>query len=193
MIRMLLLGCCMGIRSERQLCEEVHVNLAYQWFCRLDLTDPVPDHSTFSENRHGRFRESGLFRHLFETVLQRCMDEGLAGGQSFGVDAGLIRANASQTRGIDCEEGLPPDLTSCAMDEYPETLDDAAFGAATDAIPKYISPVDPPLAGRAPMAVLSPLPTMRPPTGIRALPAIRSRRPAGTSRSRAPRMSARTV
>jgi transposase len=82
MIRMLLLGYCMGIRSERRLCEEVHVNLAYRWFCRLDLTDAVPDHSTFSKNRHGRFRESGLFRHLFETVLQRCMDEGLVGGHN---------------------------------------------------------------------------------------------------------------
>jgi len=143
MIRMLLLGYCMGIRSERRLCEEVHVNLAYRWFCRLDLTDAVPDHSTFSKNRHGRFRESGLFRHLFETVLQRCMDEGLVGGHSFGVDASLIPANANQTRGIDGKEGLPPDLTSRAVDEYLETLDDAAFGAATDAIPKYVSPVDP--------------------------------------------------
>ena len=86
MIRMLLLGYCQGIRSERRLCEEVHVNLAYRWFCRLDLTDPVPDHSTFSRNRHGRFRESGLFRHLFETVLQRCIHEGLVGGEAFGVE-----------------------------------------------------------------------------------------------------------
>ncbi len=115
MIRMLLLGYCMGIRSERRLCEEVHVNLAYRWFCRLDLTDAVPDHSTFSKNRHGRFRESGLFRHLFETVLQRCMDEGLVGGHSFGVDASLIPANANQTCGIDSKEGLPPVLTSRAV------------------------------------------------------------------------------
>ena len=146
MIRMLLPGYCMGIRSERRLCEEVHVNLAYRWFCRLDLTDAVPDHSTFSKNRHGRFRESGLFRHLFETVLQRCMDEGLVGGHSFGVDASLIPANANQTRGVDSKEGLPPDLTSRAVDEYLETLDGElanAFGAATDAIPKYVSPVDP--------------------------------------------------
>jgi transposase len=143
MIRMLLLGYCQGIRSERRLCEEVHLNLAYRWFCRLDLTDPVPDHSTFSKNRHGRFRESGLFRHLFEIVLQRCIDEGLVGGDSFGVDASLIPANANQTRGIDSKEGLPADLTSRALDEYLETLDDAAFGASTKVVPKYISPVDP--------------------------------------------------
>ncbi|NKB29429.1 MAG: hypothetical protein GKR99_18470 [Rhodobacteraceae bacterium] len=143
MIRMLLLGYCQGIRSERRLCEEVHVNLAYRWFCKLDLADPVPDHSTFSKNRHGRFRESGLFRHLFEVVLQRCMDEGLVGGHSFGVDASLIPANANQTRGVESKDGLPADLTSRAVDEYLETLDDVAFGAATKVVPKYISPADP--------------------------------------------------
>lgn len=143
MIRMLLLGYCQGIRSERRLCEEVHVNLAYRWFCKLDLADPVPDHSTFSKNRHGRFRESGLFRHLFEVVLQRCMDEGLVGGHSFGVDASLISANANQTRGVESKDGLPADLTSRAVDEYLETLDDVAFGAATKVVPKYISPADP--------------------------------------------------
>ncbi len=143
MIRVLLSGYCMGIRSERRLCEEVHVNLAYRWFCRLDLVDPASDHSTFSKNRHGRFRESGLFRHLFETVLRRCIDEGLVGGHSFGVDASLIPANANQTRGIDSKEGLPANLSSRVVDEYLETLDDAAFGASTKVVPKYISPVDP--------------------------------------------------
>ena len=67
MIHMLIVGYCFGIRSERRLCYEVHVNLAYRWFCRLDLADAVPDHSTFSKNRHGRFRNSDLFRHLFRT------------------------------------------------------------------------------------------------------------------------------
>ena len=81
-IRMLILGYCFGIRSERRLCEEVQLNLAYRWFCRLDLTDRIPDHSAFSKNRHGRFRESGQFRKLFETVLARCIAEGLVGGAS---------------------------------------------------------------------------------------------------------------
>ena len=85
MIRMLLVGYIMGIRSERRLCEEVHLNLAYRWFCRLDLTASVPDHSTFSKNRHGRFRESDLLRHLFETVVATCITEG-----------GWSAANASQ-------------------------------------------------------------------------------------------------
>src|SRR5665647_3293473 len=73
MLRMLIVGYCFGIRSERRLCEEVHLNLAYRWFCRLGLDGRVPDHSTFSKNRHGRFRQSDLFRRLFETVLRRCI------------------------------------------------------------------------------------------------------------------------
>jgi transposase len=76
LIRMLIIGYCYGIRSERRLCEEVHLNLAYRWFCRLGLAGEVPDHSTFSKNRHGRFRESDLLRHVFETVLRRCIEEG---------------------------------------------------------------------------------------------------------------------
>src|SRR4026209_2666538 len=79
MIRMLIIGYCFGIRSERRLCEEVHLNLAYRWFCRLGLEDSIPDHSTFSKNRHGRFRDSDTFRHVFESVLHRCMKEGLVG------------------------------------------------------------------------------------------------------------------
>jgi transposase len=79
-MRMLLVGYSFGIRSERRLCEEVHLNLAYRWFCRLGLEDKVPVHSSFSKNRHGRFRESDVFRHVFEGVVQRCMAEGLVRG-----------------------------------------------------------------------------------------------------------------
>jgi transposase len=71
MIRMLLIGYCLGIRSERRLCDEVHLDLAYRWFCRLGLDGAVPDHSTFTKNRHGRFRQSDLFRRVFESVLRR--------------------------------------------------------------------------------------------------------------------------
>ncbi|EAQ24785.1 ISPsy22, transposase truncated [Roseovarius sp. 217] len=96
LIRMLLVGYCFGIRSERRLCEEVHLNLAYRWFCRLDLNDRIPDHSTFSKNRHGRFRESGLLRHVFVMTVARCMQEGLVGGQGFAVDASLISADVQK-------------------------------------------------------------------------------------------------
>src|SRR5258707_2795781 len=95
MMRMLIVGYCFGIRSERRLCEEVHLNLAYRWFCRLDLEDAVPDHSTFSKNRHGRFRESDAFRQVFESVVERCMKEGLVGGEGFAVDASVIKADAN--------------------------------------------------------------------------------------------------
>jgi len=143
LIRMLIVGYCFGIRSERRLCEEVHLNLAYRWFCRLGLDGPVPDHSTFSKNRHGRFRQSDLLRRVFETVLQRCIREGLVGGEAFAVDASLIRADANRQKGIEGERGLPAEATGRAVEEYLAVLDNAAFGAATEVMPKFISPADP--------------------------------------------------
>jgi transposase len=143
MIRMLLVGYCFGIRSERRLCDEVHLNLAYRWFCRLGLDGAVPDHSTFSKNRHGRFRESDLFRRVFETVLRRCIRERLVGGEGFAVDASLIKADANRQKGIEGNKGLPPEAAGRAIDEYLAVLDDAAFGAATEVTPKFVSPSDP--------------------------------------------------
>lgn len=143
MIRMLIVGYCLGIRSERRLCEEVHLNLAYRWFCRLGLDGRVPDHSTFSKNRHGRFRHSDLLRRLFETVLRRCINEGLVGGEGFAVDASLIKADANRQKGIEGEKGLPPEAAGRAVKEYLAVLDDAAFGAASEVTPKFISPADP--------------------------------------------------
>src|SRR5438552_14031503 len=135
LIRMLIVGYCFGIRSERRLCEEVHLNLAYRWFCRLGLDGSVPDHSSFSKNRHGRFRDSDLLRRLFETVLQRCIDEGLVGGEGFAVDASLIQADASDRNRVDGAAGLPPDAAGRAVKEDLAILDDAAFGAASEVTP----------------------------------------------------------
>ena len=147
MIRMLLIGYCFGIRSERRLCEEVHLNLAYRWFCRLDLTDPVPDHSTFSKNRPGRFRECNLFRHRFETVVARCIAEGLVGGERFAVDASLIQADANKQNSTPQKDWAPdaidPGTAPRAVREYLAVLDDAAFGAARDVKPKFTSHSDP--------------------------------------------------
>ena len=92
MIRMLIIGYSFGIRSERRLCEEVHLNLACRRFCRLGLEDAVPDHSSFSKNRHGRFRDSDTLRFVFEQVLERCVREGLVGGEGFAIDASLVKA-----------------------------------------------------------------------------------------------------
>src|SRR5512141_832120 len=140
---MLLVGYCYGIRSERRLCEEVHLNLAYRWFCRLGLDGEVPDHSTFSKNRHGRFRQSDLLRRVFETVLRRCIDEGFVGGENFAVDASLIKADANRQRGIEGDKGLPAHVIGRAVHEYLAVLDDEAFGAASEVIPKFVSPADP--------------------------------------------------
>jgi transposase len=146
MLRMLIVGYCMGIRSERRLCDEVHLNLAYRWFCRLGLDGKVPDHSTFSRNRHGRFRESDILRRLFEAVVERCLREGLVGGDGFAVDASLIAADANKHRSLPSSEWKAADIgpDACrAAREYLATLDDAAFGAASDSIPKFVSPSDP--------------------------------------------------
>jgi len=99
MIRMLIVGYCYGIRSERRLTQEVELHLAYRWFCRLDLDDEVPHHSTFSENRLGRFRESDLLRHIFERVVWAAMAMGLVKGEGFAVDASVLEANASRYHG----------------------------------------------------------------------------------------------
>ncbi len=146
LVRMLLVGYCYGIRSERRLCEEVHLNLAYRWFCRLGLDGEVPDHSTFSKNRHGRFRDCDLLRKLFETVVRRCMAEGLVDGTAFAVDASLIAADANKQRsaaGTDSHdwEALAP--TRRSVREYLETLDEAAWGAASETVPKFVSRSDP--------------------------------------------------
>jgi transposase len=146
MIRMLIVGYCFGIRSERRLCEEVHLNLAYRWFCRLGLAGKVPDHSTFSKNRHGRFRESDAFRHVFETVVRRCIEEGLVGGEGFAVDASLISADANKQRSVPGSEDTDWQThaaTRRSVREYLDTLDEAAWGAASETVPKFISRSDP--------------------------------------------------
>ncbi|MTH66734.1 IS1182 family transposase [Paracoccus shanxieyensis] len=147
MIRMLLIGYCFGIRSERRICEEVHLNLAYRWFCRLDLNTAVPDHSTFSKNRHGRFRDSDLLREVFETVVRRCITEGLVGGRDFATDASLIRADAGKMYSMSQEfwQGgqIDEETAPRAVREYLETLDEAAFGAASEVRPKFVSCSDP--------------------------------------------------
>lgn len=147
MIRMLLIGYSHGIRSERRLCEEVHLNLAYRWFCRLDLSDPVPDHSTFSKNRHGRFRDSDLLRKVFEDVVAKCISMGAVGGERFATDASLIRADANKQNSTAKEEWSPeaiePDEASRAVRDYLEHLDHEAFGASTDVVPKFTSHSDP--------------------------------------------------
>ena len=146
-VRMLLVGYLTGIRSERRLCDEVHLNLAHRWFCRLGLDGRVPDHSTFSKYRHGKFRDSDLLRLVFEGVVERCIEEGLVGGTGFAVDASLIMAdvdklNSSAQARWDVA-AIDPQEAPRAVREYLETLDDAAFGAASPAKPKFVSHSDP--------------------------------------------------
>jgi hypothetical protein len=121
----------------------VHLNLAYRWFCRLGLEGEVPDHSTFSKNRHGRFAESDVFRRLFEAVVARCIAEGLVGGEGFAVDASLIEADANRQRSISATEWKTPEAASRSVREYLAVLDENTWGAATEVQPKFISQSDP--------------------------------------------------
>ena len=120
MLRMLIVGYCYGIRYERKLCEEVELHLAYRWFCRLDLEDKVPEHSTFSVNRHGRFRDSDILRQLFEAVTKACMDAGLVKGEGFAVDASVMEADASRYHGIAPDEidWSAPERQTRAVSEF---------------------------------------------------------------------------
>jgi transposase len=145
MIRMLIVSYCYGIRFERRLCEEVELHLAYRWFCRLDLDDKVPDHSTFSVNRHGRFRDGDILRHVFEAVVRSCMDAGLVKGEGFAVDASVMEADASRYHGKAPEEmdwSLPESQTR-AVKEYLAALDVDAQPNPDRKPPKVISPSDP--------------------------------------------------
>jgi transposase len=146
MIRMLIIGYVFAIRSERALCREVQVNLAYRWFCGLSIEDKIPDHSAFSRARNERFRDSGILRQVFECVVEACLAAGLVGGEGFAVDASLIAADANKQRSVpgpDWNKTRDPAAASRAVKEYLATLNDAAFGAATDVVPKFVSPSDP--------------------------------------------------
>ena len=144
-LRMLIIAYCYGIRSERRLCEEVELHLAYRWFCRLDLDDKVPDHSTFSVNRHGRFRDSDIFRQLFEAIVRACMAAGLVKGEGFAVDASVMEADASRYHGKAPGEidWSAPERQTRAVAEFLSGLDDDQDVSADRSPPKVISPTDP--------------------------------------------------
>ena len=146
MIQMLIVGYVFAIRSERAICREVQVNLAYRWFCGLSIEDRIPDHSAFSRARNQRFRDSDIVRRVFERVVEACIAAGLVGGEGFAVDASLIQADANKQRsvpGSEWSKTRDPEAASRAVREYLASLDAAAFGAASDVIPKFVSPSDP--------------------------------------------------
>ena len=146
MIRMLIVGYVFAIRSERALCREVQLNLAYRWFCGLGIEDRIPDHSAFSRARHERFHDSDIFRRVFERLVGTCVAAGLVGGEGFAVDASLIQADANKHRsipGAEWNKGIDPERARRAVKEYLARLDDPAYGAASNVTPKFVSPSDP--------------------------------------------------
>ena len=146
MIRILIIGYVFAIRSERALCREVQLNLAYRWFCGLGIEGKIPDHSAFSRARNERFRDSDIFRRVFERVVSQCIAAGFVGGKGFAVDASLIQADANKHRsipGAEWNKDIDPEQARRAVKEYLATLDDPAYGAASEVPPKFVSPSDP--------------------------------------------------
>ena len=146
MIRMLILGYVFAIRSERALCREVQLNLAYRWFCGLGIEDKIPDHSAFTRARNERFRQHDVFRRMFERVVAACIRADLVGGSGFAVDASLIAADANKCRstpGSKWSRDLDPARARRAVQDYLASLDHPAWGAATDVMPKFVAPADP--------------------------------------------------
>ena len=152
MMRMLLVGYVFAIRSERRICAEVRVNLAYRWFCRLSIEDKIPDHSVFSRARHERFRENEVFRRVFERVVSTCIAVGLVGGEAFSIDASLIKADVDQTRRMPGDKAVDwpkPEEAPRAIAEYLAALDEARVTEDSDdgdnerKPPKQISLTDP--------------------------------------------------
>src|SRR6516165_2737293 len=128
MIRMLIVGYVFAIRSERRLCSELQVNLAYRWFCKLGIEDGIPDHSVFSRARHERFRQSDALRRVFEGVVAKCIATGLVGGEAFSIDASLIKADVDKKKRVPGDEPIAwpkAEEASRAVREYLAALDAA--------------------------------------------------------------------
>lgn len=115
LVRMLLIGYLYGITSERRLCEEVKMHIGYRWFIGLNLEDKVPDHSTFSKNRHERFAEKNIFQEIFDEIVGQCISKGLLTGKHLTVDSTYIQANASF-------KSLEPIVVEMNSKEYIEEL-----------------------------------------------------------------------
>jgi transposase len=138
LLRLLLVGYLYGITSERRLMEEVRMHLAYRWFTRLGFEQEIPDHSTFSQNRHGRFRQSRVFREVFEEIVRRCWEAGLVEGQNLAVDGTTVEANASRQSRVPREQWKEVAQLSRTVREYLADLEqmnpvsDAEMISATD-------------------------------------------------------------
>lgn len=158
MIRMLIVGYVFALRSERRLCAEVQVNLAYRWFCKLGIEDQIPDHSVFCRARHERFRESDALRRVFEGVVAMCIAAGLVGGEAFSIDASLIKADVDKMKRVPGDQPIAwpkAQEASHAVREYLAALDatrsdedsggdgGGSSGGGSRQTPKQVSLTDP--------------------------------------------------
>ena len=119
MFKMLLVGYLYGVKSERRLVQEVQLNIAYRWFCGFELTDKIPDHSTFSKTRLRKWNESCLFQEVFLEIIRRCVKSGLVDGKELAADGTYLPANVSKDSWIDTEVE-----TELSMQSYLDCLDE---------------------------------------------------------------------
>lgn len=96
MFKALFIGYLFGVRSERQLVREIEVNVAYRWFLRLKLTDPVFDASTLSQNRRRRFNDTSVAQDIFDHIVEQAIRHGLVDGTVLYTDSTHLKANANK-------------------------------------------------------------------------------------------------
>jgi len=119
MIKMLLVGYLYGLKSERRLTEDVSLNLAYRWFCGFELTDKIPDHSLFSQNRRRRFTVSTIFKEIFNEILQQLIEKELVSGENMVSDGTFIPANVAWVNKVEIRRQIERSAIS-----YLEELDE---------------------------------------------------------------------
>ena len=124
LLRILLIGYLYGITSERKLVEELRMHLAWRWFTGLGFDEEIPNHSTFSKNRHGRFQESKLFEELFEQILRQCVEVGLVQGKQLSVDGSFVEANAAKQSRIPREQLVEAAQVNHTLRQYLKELEE---------------------------------------------------------------------
>lgn len=118
LFKMLLVGYLFGVRSERQLVREVQVNVAYRWFLGLNLTDKIPDASTFSQNRRRRFNESGVYQQIFDEIVLQAISKRLVSGKHLFTDSTHLKANANKHKKTKVQ-------VAASRQDYMDALDSA--------------------------------------------------------------------
>lgn len=108
MFRMLFIGYLYGIRSERQLIEDIKVNIAYRWFLGYNIADKIPDASVIWQNRIRRFNGTDIPQQIFDQIVKQAIQHGLVSGKVLYTDSTHLKANANKNKYIEAEVAVEP-------------------------------------------------------------------------------------